>query len=377
MALQAAESPHILVPVLAGIGNAIMAVPLVRRLATLGSVTVAARTGAMADVFAGVDGLSVIVLGAGHGRALRRHQEIARSVRPDLYVVPFPSNRWQYALLAAASGAGRVVMHEYPTGGWRALRFLPRRLRTTTFIAAERGIHDVVQNLRLAEALGAGGPLIAPSIHVTDADGEQARRLLEGDDDVGSLVLLQPGCGDTPVGRAKRWPVGKMAQLADALADRGKHVALIEGPDERGVGDDISRLAASRPRVIQLAGPLRHAAALLKMSRLYVGTDSGLAHLAAAVGTPPVTLFAAADPARVAPFGYEHLVVTPPPVNGQEWRPRLMYPMDHPGPRLRRSGGIDWASQIRVEDVLAAVERAESTASRRDAGMACAGASSG
>jgi hypothetical protein len=50
--------------------------------------------------------------------------------------------------------------------------------------------------------------------------------------------------------------------------------------------------------------------------------------------------------------------VTPPSVNGVEWAPRLMYPMDHPGPRLRDARGIDWAAAIRLEDVLSAVDRA-------------------
>lgn len=365
------QQQKILVPVLAGIGNAVMAVPLVRRLGRLGQVTVAARTGAMADVFRGLPEVRAVeVLGAGPVEALRSHRRIVRRLRPDLYVVPFPSNRWQYALLATMSGARRVVMHDYPVGAVRALRFLPRRLRNATLIPAERGVHDVVQNLRLSEALGAGGGVEPPFFPLDDSDRAQGQRLLgramsgglprvTSDKTRGSkLVLLQPGCGDTPVGRAKRWPAENFAQLADELVDRGHAVAVIEGPDERGLGRQVSSLVSSHPPVIELEGPLRYAAALFEMADLYVGNDSGLAHVSAAVGTPPVTLFAAADPARVAPYGYGHLVITPPAVSGIEWAPRLMYPMDHPGPRLRDARGIDWAAAIRLPDVLRAVDRA-------------------
>jgi ADP-heptose:LPS heptosyltransferase len=365
---------------LAGIGNAVMALPLVRELCRVGHVSVAARTRAIADVFGGLEEIARIeVLGSGHGQAWRRHRRLARALRPELYVVPFPSNRWQYSLLAAASGARQVIMHDYPVGGLRALRFLPAMLRKTTLVPAQAGLHDVVQNLRLlggveaaltgtspagGNARAAGSQVVEPPmIRVSEQDRAAARELLRGAQvKAGSeFIAIQPGCGDTPVGRAKRWPAEKFAKLIDLLAERGRDVVVIEGPEERGVGRQISDLSRDHPPVLELAGPLGHAAAVLEAATLYVGTDSGLAHVAAAVGTPPVTLFAAGDPVRVGPFGYEHLVVTPPPLNGRAWRPRLMYPMEHPGPRLRDAGGIDWAAQIRVQDVLGAIEQAQSS----------------
>src|SRR5438105_14215810 len=88
-------------------------------------------------------------------------------------------------------------------------------------------------------------------------------------------------------------------------------VVLVEGPDEEGVASEILRGASVSPKVVKLTGPLADAAVLLERAALYVGSDSGLAHLAAAVGTPAVTIFAPADPDRVFPFGYRHLVVQP------------------------------------------------------------------
>jgi ADP-heptose:LPS heptosyltransferase len=68
---------------------------------------------------------------------------------------------------------------------------------------------------------------------------------------------------------------------------------------------------------------------LLERATLYVGSDSGLAHLAAAVGTPPVTLFGPADPDRVSPFGYRDLVVQAP----KKLQPVLPLPLDHALPQ--------------------------------------------
>src|SRR5204862_7708779 len=88
----------------------------------------------------------------------------------------------------------------------------------------------------------------------------------------------------------------------------GPRVVLVEGPDEAGVAKEILQ----NGRIIRLTGPLGESAALLERAELYVGSDSGLAHLAAAVGTRAITLFAPADPDRVCPFGYRHLVVQGP-----------------------------------------------------------------
>ena len=415
---EAMPSTSIAMPMMAGIGNSVMTIPLVRALSReLGArATILARTQAIGDVFRGLPGVERIEVLGGHDlEAWRRHRRIVRKLLPEVYLVPYPSNRWQYSLLAAGSCARRVIMHSYPTGRLRALRFVPRMLKNATFVPAVRGIHDAAQNMRLLRmfdnanvssrvpaargdaapsnrvrpARGASGAsdqdvIEPPTMFVSDEDRAAAARLvvaalssrgfqplpsnpISADDSIATpdFIALQPGCGDTLIGAAKRWPAENFARLADILAARGRNIVVIEGPDERGVGRQVSDLSRSHPPVIELNGPLGHAAALLEMAQLYVGNDSGLAHVAAAVGTPPVALFAAADPVRVAPFGYEHLVVTPPPVNGHAWQPRLLYPIDYPKPLLTDSAGIDWAAHVRLEDVLAAIDRAQAGEAER------------
>jgi ADP-heptose:LPS heptosyltransferase len=133
-------------------------------------------------------------------------------------------------------------------------------------------------------------------------------------------------------------------------------VVLLEGPDELGVAQEIEKhmaLKAAKLRVIRLSGPLADAAAVLEQCRMYVGSDSGLAHLSAAVGTAPVTIFAPADPDRVAPYGYRHLVVRP----NKSCSPCAMYPFEATLPRVRCSPPM-CVSEVGVEEVLAAAERA-------------------
>ena len=319
----------VVIPIVAGVGNALMALPMVaqlkRRLPGV-NTTVIARSNAMAEPFRRLLDLGevdeVLVSGAGLGGDLRSISW-TRARKPDVYLVPFPSNRWQYSLLALASGAGRRLLHGYPVGFWRAAHFLPGQR-----IPAERGLHDVVQNLRLLRALGIEpDESESPRFLVSDADRQRARALLHNvhlDGDA-PFIAVHAGSARTILAQAKRWPPAKYAEL---IARLDLPVVLLEGPDEVGVASEIMRhLPAGGAVVLPLRGPLGEAAAVLERASLYVGSDSGLAHLAAAVGTPPVTIFAPADPVRVCPFGYRDLVVQPAkacaPVSSILGRPRI------------------------------------------------------
>jgi ADP-heptose:LPS heptosyltransferase/tRNA A-37 threonylcarbamoyl transferase component Bud32 len=108
----------------------------------------------------------------------------------------------------------------------------------------------------------------------------------------------------------KDWYFEGYCQLVqDILRDPKMHVVLL--------GDNSQTIAARRlskkmnsDRVINLTGnSLVEMTAVLKAAAAGVGPDSGPGHLAAAVGTPYVTLFGPTPPGRHAPYGCEHLVV--------------------------------------------------------------------
>jgi ADP-heptose:LPS heptosyltransferase len=327
--------PRIVIPIVAGIGNAIMTVPMVRQLKRglpHSHITIVARIPAMGQVFdrlPEVDELRIMRRGAiGYARGMfALHQPR----RPDVVIVPFPSNRWQYVMLALASGARRRVMHRYPVGYVRALGLVP-----ADRVPAVRGIHDVVQNLYLLRQLGLEPDINeAPSFPVTEDDRAAAARLFQqaGLDPDCRPIAIHPGSARTVLARAKRWPAASYAQLITRLQDsHAGRIVILEGPDEAGVGDEIARsLPAIRVPILRLTGPLGDTAAVLERSQFCIGSDSGLGHLCAAVGTAPITLFAPADPDRVCPFGYRHLVIQPP---GRAC-PCFLYPWDSPRPKMR------------------------------------------
>ena len=345
-----AEAPKtIVIPVVAGIGNALMAEPTVRQLRAAGPaarIVVLALIPPMAAVFAGIERVETIVTGRGL-KNLLGGARTARRLKPDVYLVPFPSNRWQYNVLAKASGARRVVMHDYPVGKWSALNILHGGR-----VPAERGLHDVVQNLRLLTALDlspdyGAAPRFAPT-------PDQTATAMKTLDEMGlcdcPFVVVHAGSAKTILAAAKRWPTEKYAELVQRLAgDLKQNVLIVEGPDEAGVAETIVKHCNTLERIhtLRLAGPLGESAAVLARSSFYVGTDSGLAHLAAAVGRRAVTLFAPADPDRVCPAGNRDLVVQPPDGRAASF----LYPWQATKPKLPADelGRID---TITVEQVM-------------------------
>ncbi len=106
----------------------------------------------------------------------------------------------------------------------------------------------------------------------------------------------------------KLWENGKFALLADRISRELGIAVVLTGGDAKPL-EKIRKLM--KTEALNLGGrtTLRELAALYKMAKIVVTTDSGPMHLAAAVGTPVIALFGPTDPARTGPFGFGHLVI--------------------------------------------------------------------
>ena len=143
-----------------------------------------------------------------------------------------------------------------------------------------------------------------------------------------------------------QWPKEWFARVADELMGRwGARVVLTGGAAERPLVDQITRQMRGTPTVICGQVDLPQMAALLERCSLYIGNDTGPMHIAAAVGTPTVSIFSARDfPGRWHPLGAGHTVLR----------------RDAPcSPCFKEQCDRDLIclKAITVDDVLAAVER--------------------
>ena len=110
-------------------------------------------------------------------------------------------------------------------------------------------------------------------------------------------IALAPGA----VGPSKRWPPGSYADLARRLAGEGHRVWVVGGPAERALAGEIAQAAPDE--VLDLTGPdLRNAILALAAADVAVSNDSGLLHVAAALGAPTVGIFGPTSPHHWAPL---------------------------------------------------------------------------
>ncbi len=114
------------------------------------------------------------------------------------------------------------------------------------------------------------------------------------------LVAIHPGAS-IPV---RRWPPERYAAVARGLADRGAAIVVLGGPQDVRAAAVVAAALEGRPHVV-LAGKtsLAEAAAVVAEVAVYISADTGLLHLAYAVGTPTVHLFGPGVLAKWGPPG--------------------------------------------------------------------------
>ncbi len=117
------------------------------------------------------------------------------------------------------------------------------------------------------------------------------------------VAVLAPGA----VGPSKRWTA--YGELAALLVDMGLAVWVVGGPGEKDIAADIIRRA---PQVRDLTGSdLRNAILALASASVAVSNDSGLLHVAAAIGTPAIGIFGPTSPWHWAPLNPIAAVIEP------------------------------------------------------------------
>lgn len=110
------------------------------------------------------------------------------------------------------------------------------------------------------------------------------------------IALIHPAAAF----ETKRWATENFARVAEFVAERGLAPVAIAAPHELGVIDTL--LNEASVHVLSLDLSLPEVTALAARSRLFVGNDSGIAHIAAAVGTPSVVVFGSSNVAHWRPW---------------------------------------------------------------------------
>ncbi|EMG35969.1 ADP-heptose:LPS heptosyltransferase [Desulfocurvibacter africanus PCS] len=156
------------------------------------------------------------------------------------------------------------------------------------------GQDAVIEDIRRGWGLELN-PANSPGLALEQDEREDATLILRGLDlpEDGQVVAVS-AVASSPL---KRWPEDRLARVADMVADElGRPVLILAGPE----AEDAQRVFAAMRRQdrARLANclPLRITAAVLARCLALVCNDTGLLHMAAAVGTPALAVFGPTDP---------------------------------------------------------------------------------
>lgn len=238
----------------------------------------------------------------GHGALqLGARRRLGRELRADNYdlAVVLP-NSWKSALIPWFAGIPeRCGFHGEARWG------LINDLRQLD----EQALPQMAQRFA-ALALPRDTPLPATLPHpALQSTAEQQQRLLArlGLDAGKPAIAFCPGA---EYGPAKRWPEAHFAALAQLLSARGFAIWLVGSPKDHAVAETIAQ--GSGGACMNLCGKtdIAEAADLLAAARLVVTNDSGLMHVAAAVGRPVIALYGSSSPQFTPPLSADARILS-------------------------------------------------------------------
>ncbi len=233
--------------------------------------------------------------GARVGRGLRSQNRFARSISKepiDLFIV-LPLS-FSSALMSYLSGARRRI--GYASQGRGALL-------TESLVLPEdhRKSHLLLTYSRLVREVGVNGDLGEPRLSAPQEPIEGVSLGREA-----TLIGIAPYASYGP---AKRWPLDRYRELGLELAKRHDCAVVVFGAAEDAQDGGHSRFEGSS--FVDLSGQLnlREAAWVIARCRCLVSNDTGIAHVAAALGTPVVSIFGSTSPVWTAPVGKDNRVL--------------------------------------------------------------------
>ncbi|MCX5800693.1 MAG: lipopolysaccharide heptosyltransferase II [Candidatus Eisenbacteria bacterium] len=161
-----------------------------------------------------------------------------------------------------------------------------------------RGRHVVQRYLAPVQKLLGPVPALKPQMFVAEGEKESARQFLRcvqgpsARSADGPTVAICPGAR----WKTKVWGAGSMSLLAKALVRAGYGVLVLGGEADEAILREMKSLCENEKAVRFHTGGLRTIAALMSQCDCVVSNDSGLMHMAYAVGTPVVAIFGSTTP---------------------------------------------------------------------------------
>lgn len=348
----------ILVISLAGIGDTVLATPLIGELRANfpeAQIDALVRWPGAKDVLLGSPHLNSIhqqnLQGESYGRAVGFLQTLRR-LRYDISINTHPQSRIHYRAIARFVGARKRISHIYE--GWSILD----RLLVNRTMPQDYEQHTVDNNLGLLSLMGKT-PMLPKhdlQIFLLPADLEWAQAFVISHDLTNRKRLgLHVGSGRTKNLELKRWPLQRYIELLGVIRrdwpDLG--ILLFGGPDEEADLQQILSIHSS-PLVQKVPSKtLRQAAALMQQCTAFLSVDTVHMHLAAAVRTPRQIVIEAPTLNKTnEPYGNPFTLIKNPSIAGKNLE---YYRYDGRGIQGTREQLVRCMESVTVESVYSAL----------------------
>lgn len=351
----------ILVIALAGIGDALIATPLIRELrANFPDAEIDALVfwAGSRDLLAGNPHLHRIHLcnsfevGA---PAFLKFMFGLRKVRYDVSINTHPQSKVEYRVVARIIGATQRLSHIYDNS-----TFLDELL-VTHVMPQNYAIHSADNNLKLLSLLGKEPKPEerAYELFLTSEELATAQAIADQSRLAGRRVVgIHVGSGKTKNLRMKRWPVENYITLIKKLTSARPDVTvlLFGGPEEKEENARIAAEAAHPNLVIPKTRSIREAAALMKHCEVFLSVDNAMMHFAAAMKVPKQVLIESmAFGPTLEPYGRPYRLVKNPAVHGRNLD---YYRYDGRGIRGTEEELRKIMEAVKVDDVFATLVEA-------------------
>lgn len=166
--------------------------------------------------------------------------------------------------------------------------------------------HALERYLDVARHLGATDLSPLCTLPIAEERERMRKRVAGLERPGGALIAINP----IARWKTKLWEERKFAELADRIiADHGANVVFTGGPGDRDAVARIRSLMKQKAEDWTGRTTLKELAGLASLTDLFITTDTGPMHLAAATGARVLALFGPTAPWRTGPYGKGHLVV--------------------------------------------------------------------
>ena len=227
--------------------------------------------------------------------------------------------------------AKRVVGYDF-TGG---------KYWLTDVVPPPENWHLIERNLNVAKYIDAESKDGVPRLEVPQAKLQIAKEYFEKQG-LNNIVFIHPGASQPK----RLWSSKRFAIITEYLQKKGYSAVLLAGPNDESIVESIVDECNKRPEVLEV--PLKEISGYLACGEFFIGLDSGIAHIAAALGKNIIVLFGPQPPSIACPRGYGRIIQ----ISKGDFDCR---------PCNRRTCNCDCACMkaIQVEDVITAVEKIE------------------